>query len=65
MKEKRIVKATAEKPIQDLNNYAVVKKVSNNLDLFDKELKSYCYEHNKNMHRGIFIYPVPVLKNLL
>lgn len=62
LKEERIVKATAEKPIQDLNNYAVVKKVPNNLDLFNKELKSYCYENNKNMHRGLFIYPVPVFE---
>lgn len=61
LKEKRIVKAT-EKPIQDINNYAVVKKVANNLDTFNKEFRTYCYENNKNIHRGLFIYPVPVFE---
>lgn len=62
LQEKRIVKATTEKPFHDINNYTVVKKVPNNLDLFNKELKSYCYENNPNHHRGVFIYPKPVLQ---
>ena len=62
LEEKRIVKATTEKPFHDINNYVVVKKVANNLDLFNKELKFYCYENNPNLHRGVFIYPKPVFQ---
>ena len=62
LKEKRIVKASVEKPINDLTNYIVVKKVPNNLDLFNKELRTYCYENNPDVHRGLFIYPVPVFE---
>lgn len=62
LKEKRVVKASIEKPIHDLSNYGVIKKIPNNLDLFNKELETYCYENNPNIHRGLFIYPVPVFQ---
>lgn len=60
LEEKRIVKATVEKPIQDLEETVVVKKVPNNLDLFNEDFSSYCYEDNSKLHRGLFIYPKPV-----
>lgn len=62
LEEKEIVEATSEKPIQHLEKYVVVKKVSNNLDLFNTEINSYCFEDSFNTHRGLFIYPKPVFE---
>lgn len=47
------VKATNEKPI--VNDYVKVKKVPNNLDDFDKELKKYCYGSSEQ-HLGVFTW---------
>lgn len=61
LEEKRIVTATTEEPIQDLEKCYLVKKVPNNFDSFNKEFRTYCFKNNKNIHRGIYFYPKPAL----
>lgn len=67
--ENGTVRASTNAPSREFKKYYTVKKISNNLDSFDAELKSYCYDGNINFHRGIFIYyflsqeakPVPLV----
>lgn len=54
--ENKIVTATLNSPIHDFDNIAVIKKIPNDLDTFNKEYDSYCYENIKNAHRGCFLY---------
>ena len=72
LKDNGIIKATIEKPIHDLKKFIVVKKIPINLDLFNNEINSYCYENSFKLHKGLFIYPKLVftestltLKNIL
>lgn len=50
----RFVNATTDKPIKDLINNNLVNKIPNNLDTFNNDFKSYCYEDNLNKHRGLY-----------
>lgn len=50
------VKASDVKPISNLEDVVIIKKVPNNLDVFRPELKTYCYNLNPNLHKGIYIY---------
>ena len=54
LKEEGIVKATTIKPIKDLEKTFVLLNVPNNLDSFNAEANSYCYEDNINLHRGYY-----------
>ena len=59
MKELRktgIVKATSVKPIKELENTFILLNVPNNLDSFNAEGNSYCFEDNPNLHRGYYFY---------
>ena len=56
LKEEGIVKATPVKPIKDLEKTFVLFNVPNNLDSFNAEANSYCYEDNINLHRGYYYY---------
>lgn len=50
------VKASTIKPISNLEDVAIVKKVPVNLDKFEPEFKTYCYNKQPNLHKGIYIY---------
>ena len=54
LKEEGIVKATTIKPIKDLEKTFVLFNVPHNLDSFNAEANSYCYEDNINLHRGYY-----------
>ena len=49
--------ATTIKPITNITDVAILKKVPINLDSFNNDLKTYCYNENHNIHRGIYLYP--------
>ena len=63
------VKASINKPSTDFNKYYTVKKIANNLDSKNSDFRTYCYNDNKALHKGIFIYyffskeakPVPLV----
>ena len=63
------VKASTNKPSREFNKYYTVKKIANNLDSKNAEFRTYCYNDNKALHKGIFIYyifskeakPVPLV----
>lgn len=59
----KVTEATEIKPIKELENNYIIKKIPNNLDNFNKKYNSYCYENNKNIHRGILFYPNIVINN--
>lgn len=50
------VKASTIKPIANLEDVAIIKKVPVNLDKFEPEFKTYCYNKQPNLHKGIYIY---------
>ena len=52
---KKIVKASSEVPISNLETCFVVNKVPNNLDNWNAEEKTYC-SGNPSIHKGIYIY---------
>lgn len=63
------VVASTNKPSREFNKYYIVKKIANNLDSITAEFRTYCYNDNKYLHKGIFIYylfsyfvkPVPLV----
>ena len=63
------VKASTNKPSTDFNKYYTVKKIANNLDSKNSDFRTYCYNDNKALHKGVFIYyffskeakPVPLV----
>ena len=55
LKEEGIVKATAIKPIKELEETYILFNVPNNLDSFNAEANSYCYEDNFHLHRGYYV----------
>lgn len=56
LKDNGIVKASTVKPIANLEDVAIVKKVPVNLDKFEPELRTYCYDKQANLHKGLYIY---------
>lgn len=54
--EEGTVKATANKPSTDFKSYYTVKKIPNNLDSKNEELKTYCYNDTEYLHKGIYIH---------
>lgn len=55
--ENKTVKASTVKPIHNLRDYYVLKKISNNLDKFSAEYNSFCYGNNPANHRGFYFLP--------
>lgn len=65
------VKTVHEKPSSsiDIENSYTVKRIPNNLDSFNAEFNSYCYENDLNKHKGVYIHylittevkPVPLV----
>ena len=53
--EEGIVEATSIKPIKELENTYILFNVPNNLDSFNAEANSYCYEDNIHLHRGYYV----------
>lgn len=56
LQEKGTVKATKKRPTTNLNRVAIVKRIVNNLDVPDKELRTYCFNKNPEEHLGIYSY---------
>lgn len=54
IKEKGNVKATTKPSIHDLEKVFTVNKIPNNVDSFDKDLKTY-YSGNPSEHLGIYV----------
>lgn len=54
--EKGTVEATTEKPSSDLYNQIIIKKVPNNLDSFEEDLKTFCFDNNSKLHKGIITF---------
>lgn len=54
--KKGTVEASTDKPSTDFNEYFTVKKIANNLDSKNKEFKTYCYNDNEDLHKGLYIY---------
>lgn len=63
LKENKEIKATQKQPLTDKENIYIINKIPNNLDSFNKEFKSYCFDDIKGNHRGIFIKPNIILDN--
>jgi len=63
------VEASTNKPSRNFKEFYTVKKIANNLDSKNTEFRTYCYNENKDLHKGIFIYyffskeakPVPLV----
>lgn len=63
------VVASINKPSREFNKYFMVKRIANNLDSITAEFRTYCYNDNKYLHKGIFVYylfstiakPVPLV----
>ena len=60
--ENGTVKAVPEEPSSAFENYYTIKKVPNNLDSFNEDAKTYSYGTKANVHKGIFIYHVHLVK---
>ena len=55
--ENKKVIATKKEPLSNLDEIFVVRRLPNNLDEFNKELKTYCFGNNKHIHAGYYILP--------
>lgn len=55
LNEKGIVKAITKPSIHDLPKYFVVYKIPNNLDVFDKDSKTF-YSGSTSEHKGIYVH---------
>lgn len=53
LKAKSEVIATKNKPISELEYQMKLDKIPNNLDTWDIENNTYCYEGNPNKHKGV------------
>ena len=54
--EKGTVEASTKKPSSDLYNEIIIKAVPNNIDTFEEKLKTYCYDNDSKLHRGIITF---------
>ena len=62
MKDKTI-KANDIEPIKELEHNYIIKAIPNNLDTFNKNYNSYCFNNNKNIHRGLLFWPKIIINN--
>ena len=44
------------KPILDKENAIIITEVPNNLDTFDEDERTYCYDGHKSIHTGYYIF---------
>ena len=58
------VKAVKDKPKTDLNKLAIVKMIPNNLDVFDKDKRTFCYNGIAEKHLGVYTYNRIVINKL-
>ena len=56
LQKNKEVKASKVKPTTNLNDVFIVKKVPNNLDEFNKENRTFCYNGIAEKHLGIYSY---------
>ncbi|MBQ2831382.1 hypothetical protein [Methanobrevibacter sp.] len=56
------VKASKNKPSQDLKETFIVKKIPNNLDEFDQTKNTFCYNGKSEKHLGIYSYNLFISK---
>lgn len=56
LEEKKVI-ATKTKPLSNLDEIFVVRRVPNNLDDFNVDKKSYCVGNDKHIHAGYYILP--------
>ena len=54
--DKGEVKATKKRPNKNLNNISIIKRIVNNLDVFDKEKRTFCYNGVAEEHLGVYSY---------
>ena len=55
LKENKKAIATT-KPILEMDEAIIITEVPNNLDEYDKEQRSYCYNGYKSIHTGYYIF---------
>lgn len=56
--------ATTKKPKANTEEFIKIIKIPNNLDIYNTEFNSYCYDNNKNKHLGIDLYINPTKEAL-
>lgn len=56
LQKNKTVKATIERPTTNLNETFIVKRIVNNLDSFNKENRTYCFNNVPEEHLGIYSY---------
>ena len=55
LKENKKAIATT-KPFSELDEAIIIIEIPNNLDIFDKKERSYCYNGDKSVHAGYYIF---------
>ena len=56
LQENKTVKASKVKPTANLTSTYIVKKIPNNLDVFDKTKRTFCYNGVAEEHKGVYSY---------
>lgn len=56
LQKNQITKASKVKPITNLKEIFIVKKIPNNLDEFNKDLRTFCYNGTAEKHLGVYSY---------
>ena len=51
----KCVSCSTETPPNEFENYYTIDKIPNNLDKYDPEYKTFCYNNNVSKHKGIII----------
>lgn len=55
LKEKNTIEADTNPDISNIFDTVMIHRVPNNLDSFNKNLKTYCYRNNPYLHKGIIM----------
>lgn len=55
LKEKNTIEADTNPDISDIFDTVMIHRIPNNLDSFNKNLKTYCYRNNPYLHKGIIM----------
>ena len=56
LRKNKTVKATKKQIKTDLSSVFIVKKIPNNLDVFDKDKRTFCYDGIAEEHLGVYSY---------
>ena len=54
--QEKEVTATRNKRFKDIEYLFIIRQIPNNLDTFNYEYNSYCYNDIKGFHKGVYIY---------